>query len=399
VKAGLAMNRMLRHWRGFMLATAAAAIVLRWVGLWLIPTAGVDETRLLAAVFPEAYGYTEKAGAPPHYKAFTPDSRGEPSILGAAFRSTEVSDVPRGYAGPVPLLVGMTADGTITGVRILEHNETPAYVIGVESREFLQQFVGRSVTDPIRLEEDIDGVTRATVTATAVTEGVRLSSREIAREVMGLTVPPGGEVPPAVPWASLSALALLCALAAATLTGGRRAFRWAPLILGLVLLGYLQGVYISTTAAANILLWRWPSVEEHLFWYALVAFGLIAAAAWRNVYCARMCPFGALQELLHLFLPQTLKSTPDEDQSARSLRYVFLWLVVLAVFLFGRTEAANYEPFSTAFDFKGGALRWVFLGVVLLFAAVRHRFWCRYFCPTGLWLQLLGRMRSTNPFD
>ncbi len=34
-----------------------------------------------------------------------------------------------------------------------------------------------------------------------------------------------------------------------------------------------------------------------------------------------------------------------------------------------------------------------------LFAAARHRFWCRYFCPTGLWLQLLGRMRSRNPFD
>ena len=33
---------------------------------------------------------------------------------------------------------------------------------------FLGQFVGRKVTDPLRLEEDIDGVTRATVTATAV---------------------------------------------------------------------------------------------------------------------------------------------------------------------------------------------------------------------------------------
>jgi hypothetical protein len=382
-----------------MLATAAAAVVFHWTAAWLFPPAGMDETLLLPAVFPEAYGYTEKSGSPPHYGAFTPDHRGEPSILGAVFRSTEVADVPGGYAGPVPLLVGLTADGTITGLRLLEHNETPVYVTGVESPEFLRQFVGRKVTDPLRLEEDIDGVTRATVTATAVTEGVRLSARAVGEKVMGLALPPGRDAPAAVPWPSLTALLILCVLAAATLKGRARRLRWAPLVLGLVLLGYRQGIYVSTMTAANILLWRWPSPQEQLFWYALVLFVLLCAVAWRNVYCARMCPFGALQELLHLFLPPGLRSTPDEEKSARVMRYVFLWLVVMAVFLFGRVEAANYEPFSTAFDFKGGTLRWILLGTVLLFAAVRHRFWCRYFCPTGLWLQLLGRMRSKNPFD
>jgi hypothetical protein len=382
-----------------MLATAAAAIVFRWLVGWLLPPSGVDESRLLPVVFPEAYGYVEKGGAPPHYKAITPDSRGGPSVLGAVFRSTEVSEAPRGYAGPVPLLVGMGIDGTITGVRILEHHETPAYVVDVEKPEFLQQFVGRTLADPIRLEEDIDGVTRATVTAKAVADGVRLSSRAVGREVMGLPVPREQEAPWSAPWPDIAALALLCVLACATLGGRGRALRWLPFLLGLALLGYRQGVYLSTTTAANILLWRWPSLKDHLFWYILVAFGLTVAAAWRNVYCARMCPFGALQELLHFFCPRSLRSSPEEDLQARRLRYVFLWLVVLAVFLFGRTEAANYEPFSTAFDFKGGTLRWVFLGTVLFFAAVRHRFWCRYFCPTGLWLQILGRMRSANPFD
>jgi hypothetical protein len=382
-----------------MLATAAAAILFRWAATLLFPAAGVDETLLLPAVFPEAYGYTAKSGSPPHYKAFTPRQRGEPSVLGAVFRSTEAAKVPRGYAGPVPLLVGVAADGTITGVRILEHNETPAYVVGVESGEFLQQFAGRKITDPIRLDEDIDGVSRATVTAAAVTEGVRLSAREVGKKVLGLKPPPEEDPAAAVPWVSLSALALLCTLAAGTLTGRGRPYRWIPLGTGLVLLGYLEGVYVSTMTAANILHWRWPAVEGHLFWYALVLFVLFAAAVWRNVYCARMCPFGALQELLHLFFPRALKSATEEERGARTLRYVFLWLVVLAVFLFGRVEAANYEPFSTAFDFKGGALRWIFLGTVLVFAAVRHRFWCRFFCPTGLWLQLLGRMRSTNPFD
>ena len=151
--------------------------------------------------------------------------------------------------------------------------------------------------------------------------------------------------------------------------------------------------------AANILLWRWPSFHDHLLWYALVGLGLGAALLWRNIYCARMCPFGALQELLSLVSSKKIPPDRDEELKARHLRMVFLWLIAITVFLFGRTDAANYEPFSTAFDFKGGALRWIFLAVILVLAGLKHRFWCRYFCPTGLWLQLLGRMRSYNPFD
>lgn len=393
------MNRLHGHWGVLMLATAAAAIAFHWLTTWLLPPPGVEERLYLRAVFPDAYGFTEKVGKIPLYQAFTLDRQGSPEAIGAVFRSTEVAEVPRGYAGPVPVMIGLSREGTITGVRLLEHNETPSYVTGIEKQDFLRQFVGRTVSDPVRLEEDIDGVTRATVTAAAVTDGVRLAARSVAGKVMGLPVPEEKSPPSPILWPSLCALALLFLVALASTAWRGRHLRWPSLLLGLAVLGYWQGIYLSTATAANILLWRWPSWEQHLFWYVLVAFGFTAAIIWRNVYCARMCPFGALQELVHLVSPRPLEATADEDRQARRLRYVFLWLVVLAVFLFGRTDVANYEPFSTAFDFKGGTLRWALLVVVLLLASVRHRFWCRYFCPTGLWLQLLGRMRSLNPFD
>ena len=386
-------------WKKVLLITGLGAVLLRWLLTWLLPAAGMDERPYLPAVFPDAYGYTEKKGSPPRYEAYTPDRNGAPSLLGAVFRTTEVTAVPRGYAGPVPVLVGLDREGTITGVVLLEHNETPSYVAGVEDQEFLRQFTGRTIHDLLRLGEDIDGVTRATVTATAVTEGIRLSARAVGVEAMGLPVPPEEKRPPTIPWIPLLLFALLVLLATASLPQGRGALRWASLLLGMLLLGFWQGVYLSTGTAVNVLLWRWPSFEDHLLWYALAAFAIGAAILWRNVYCARMCPFGALQEILHLFSARSLPARPEEDRQARHLRYVFLWLVVLAVFLFDLPGAAGYEPFGTAFDFKGSTLRWVFLGVVLLLAGLRHRFWCRYFCPTGLWLQLLGRMRSLNPFD
>ena len=59
-----------------------------------------------------------------------------------------------GYSGPIRVLVGIELDGRISGVRILEHRETPGLGDGIEhdKSDWDQQFIGRSLTDP-----DIDG--------------------------------------------------------------------------------------------------------------------------------------------------------------------------------------------------------------------------------------------------
>lgn len=382
---------------GFFLATAAAAVAFHWALSLLLPGTAPDEKQYLGAVFPESYGYTEKSGTPPRYTPFTLDQSGKPSPLGIVFRTTEVTDVPRGYAGPVPVLVGIDKGGLITGVQILEHNETPSYVFNVESRSFLDQFTGLAVTAPLQLDVDIDGVSRATVTAAAVTNGIRIASREAATRILGLVVP--AESPGRMPWAELAAMAGLFALALVSMRGPLRPLRWLSYAAAIAVLGYWTGTYLSTETAAKILLWRMPSLAERPHWYLLAAFAAVMAVAWRNVYCARLCPFGAMQEFLGLVSPGGLRGTEREERSARILRPLFLWLTAMAVFLFGRADAASYEPFKTAFDFKGQGLHWIFLATVLALALFRHRFWCRWFCPTGLCLQMLGRMRTKTPFQ
>ncbi len=82
-----------------------------------------------------------------------------------------------GYAGAIRVLIGIEYDGTITGIRILEHRETPG--LGdkiVSSRsDWVFQFDGRSLGDP-GLEEwaikrdggEFDQLTGASVTPRAV---------------------------------------------------------------------------------------------------------------------------------------------------------------------------------------------------------------------------------------
>lgn len=82
-----------------------------------------------------------------------------------------------GYAGAIRVLIGIEYDGTITGIRILEHRETPG--LGdkiVSSRsDWVYQFDGRSLGDP-KLQEwaikrdggEFDQLTGASVTPRAV---------------------------------------------------------------------------------------------------------------------------------------------------------------------------------------------------------------------------------------
>jgi electron transport complex protein RnfG len=87
-----------------------------------------------------------------------------------------------GYAGPIRVLVGIDAGSAITGVRILEHRETPGLGDGIdESRsDWVQQFDGRSLGDPAlagwHLEVDggdFDQLTGASVTPRAVIKAIR----------------------------------------------------------------------------------------------------------------------------------------------------------------------------------------------------------------------------------
>jgi electron transport complex protein RnfG len=87
-----------------------------------------------------------------------------------------------GFAGPIKLLVGISAAGDITGVRVLEHRETPGLgdLIDSSRSDWILQFNGRSLTDPqpagwlIRRDGGtFDQLTGASITPRAVIKAIR----------------------------------------------------------------------------------------------------------------------------------------------------------------------------------------------------------------------------------
>jgi electron transport complex protein RnfG len=87
-----------------------------------------------------------------------------------------------GYAGAIRFLVGISMDGTVTGVRVLEHRETPGMGDKIETikSDWVLQFDGHSLQDPEPARWAIKGdggefdqLTGASVTPRAVIKAIK----------------------------------------------------------------------------------------------------------------------------------------------------------------------------------------------------------------------------------
>jgi electron transport complex protein RnfG len=88
---------------------------------------------------------------------------------------------PDGYAGEIRLLIGIRNDGTLSGVRVVRHRETPGLGDPIEARrsDWITRFAGHSLGNPgdegWKVKRDggtFDQFTGATITPRAVVKAV-----------------------------------------------------------------------------------------------------------------------------------------------------------------------------------------------------------------------------------
>jgi len=131
----------------------------------------------------------EKNGEAVYYRGL--DKNGK--VLGVVFTAQG-----KGYSSAIETVVGMLIDGTITGIKIVNHNETPGLgsriaefkddttlwdVIGGKKQKralkpwFQEQFSGKK-TDQLG---EVQAITGATISSEAVIKSVQEKAREIER--------------------------------------------------------------------------------------------------------------------------------------------------------------------------------------------------------------------------
>lgn len=85
------------------------------------------------------------------------------SLIGYA-----IKHVSRGFGGDLVLMTGFNVDGTVAGMDVLEHAETPGLGAKAEEPEFRDKFIGKSTSEEITVE----AISGATVTTDGVLAGV-----------------------------------------------------------------------------------------------------------------------------------------------------------------------------------------------------------------------------------
>ncbi|MBX6366899.1 MAG: regulatory protein NosR [Rhodospirillales bacterium] len=141
---------------------------------------GPDE---IADIFPGATRIEPPSGEPPAARVLSGER-----LLGWLFYSHETVR-STGFSGrPLDVLVGLSADGTIAGARLVEHHE-PILAIGIDEARlaaFIAQFKGRSIAEPPRVVAGggpgaIDAISGATISSIVLDDAILRSARAVAR--------------------------------------------------------------------------------------------------------------------------------------------------------------------------------------------------------------------------
>lgn len=136
---------------------------------------------LVEEVLPGAISFEVRDGDPRVIVGYAADAPAEEAVVGYAFLTSDVPPEELGYNGPIEVLVGMDREGTLTGVRVTHYVESYIRTRGdfLRTPGYEAQFTGKSISDPFRAKRDVRVVSRATISVSAMSRGIRASARRV----------------------------------------------------------------------------------------------------------------------------------------------------------------------------------------------------------------------------
>jgi NosR/NirI family nitrous oxide reductase transcriptional regulator len=437
---------------------AAATLVLAFV---LFPgsdlaagEAALDQVKLEQAqlIFPEAESLVSAEEDP-----ITRQVYGKEELLGYLFYSDDLVPMPAYSGRPIRSLIGIRMDARIQGVIIVQHEE-PILVIGITDKDistFISQYQMLDAREKVRIGAHnragytgVDGITGATITTMVLNSSIMKSARMVA-EARGL--PRAPEPLPRVAtrvqtpsldtvagvrktrpvtaaeeplWMELwRAQAVQLVLLAVALTllmvilffqdwlvvrkEMFQRLRIGYLLFTVFFLGFYAKAQLSVInllAFLRVLFggFTWDTLLIDPMIFMLWGFVAVSIIFWgRGVFCGWLCPFGALQELIHKVAERlplaNFEFPPMVHERLWAIKY-FILIALVGLSLESMVYAARLaevEPFKTTFVMRFNRELW-FVGyawLLLLISVFNSKFYCKYLCPLGAGLSFFTRFR------
>jgi len=311
------------------------------------------------------------------------------------FATREISPDVWGFRDRIVLGLLVDRDGRLVRCSVLDSREDEVYFKPVR-RWITRTLEGCNVFD-IRALQGIDTLSGATVSSEAVLATVETAGRRFAGAV-GMKIR-DAETRPSRGFADyIPPLVLLVFLAAvpAVRMFPSRVARFVFLAASVVFLGILFNVQFSVSQVFSLCSLDFPP-RVLTADFLLVAVVPLLVIFTGNIYCGWVCPFGALQELAGELRGRKIELEPPRAVTAvaRFARYAILFVLVCFFALTFDRQPAAADPLVTIFGFGTWfAMTAVFAGTVMVLSFFYRRFWCRYFCPAGAFLSVLGYLRS-----
>ncbi|MGJ8695791.1 MAG: FMN-binding protein [Verrucomicrobiaceae bacterium] len=344
-----------------------------------------------AALLPEAISMDDHPGWPGTVRLYDKSQ----NLIGHALRTAPQLEYLIGFQGPTDVLILLDEKAeTVTGLRFRKSYDNEDYYERIlDSSDYLQLYNGKSITQIITSDENIEGISGATDTSWAIAEGVK---RRLTRFEQDRT-----PVPFELPWRNIALvlLTLGALLFSFTKLRGKTLARLLWQLTVVLILGLLFGDLLSQALFIGWAKHGLPLTESWGLILLAAAALLIPWSTGNSLYCHQLCPHGFLQQWLGKLpikpvkVPKKLHKTLSHLPSALLILITFLALTTMAV------NYADFEPFD-AWLWRSAGLATILIAIIGLLASLFIPLaYCKYGCPTGALFKFLRHTSAGAKFQ